>query len=180
MDPSYETLVDPFDFLFTMGAYGVHGAFAGLQALLAVVLLVSGARSLTGAASRASAALRIAAGVALVLPLAGVPFVASLAGGALALPLFARGETGWRRRLAVASVSILLLFSLWEREDPLALGLELFSRMQTLRTAEVDWQLAADREAPKVGSPRRTSPSRIRVAAPACGSRTSTASAPSR
>ena len=40
---------------------------------------------------------------------------------------------------------------LWEREDPLSLGVELVSTAQEWRTLELDWQRANDLEAPKVG-----------------------------
>jgi hypothetical protein len=75
----------------------------------------------------------------------------SLAGGAVALVLFLRSEPGWVRRLAIPATALLLVFMLWEREDPLGLGVELTANMQRVRAEEVEWQLAADRKAPKVG-----------------------------
>ena len=44
-----------------------------------------------------------------------------------------------------------LLFMTWEREDNLALGVDLISNATEWRNEELDWQLATDRAAPKVG-----------------------------
>jgi hypothetical protein len=145
--------VDPSTLVFTMAAYVLHGVFAGTQAAIALYLAAAAAVALArGAGRRAAAALRLAAGVALLLPtLAGAPFAVSLVGCVAALGLFWRAQPGRLRRTAISATALLLAFMLWEREDPIALGVELVSSMQQARAAEIDWQLAADRKAPKVG-----------------------------
>ena len=82
MEPPYETVVDPSTMIFTMAAYVLHGVFAGTQAALSVYLIVTGSRAfLADSTARTGAALRVAAGLALALPiLAGAPFAMSLAG----------------------------------------------------------------------------------------------------
>jgi hypothetical protein len=153
MEASYETVVDPTTVIFSMAAYLLHGLFAGTQAAIALYLVAAAA---VGLARRASglvaAALRLLAGVALLLPvLAGVPFPVSLAGCVAALALFLRAGSGWLRRAAIPATALVLLFMIFEREDPIALGVELLSGMQQARAAEIEWQLAADRKAPKAG-----------------------------
>jgi hypothetical protein len=153
MEPSYETVVDPSTMIFTLGAYLLHGVFAAAQVLVALYLLGTAARSLVaGAGDRLQSGLGLVAGVALIAPVvAGAPWLFSLCGFAIAIAAFVRSEPGGLRRAAIPALVITALFALWEREDPLALGVELVSNMQQVRSDEVDWQQAADRKAPKVG-----------------------------
>ena len=153
MNPAYETVVDPTSFVFTMGAYLLHGAFAGLQVGLALYLLATGARTaLRDPADRVAGAGRALAGLALLLPVVtGAPLPVSLAAAVAAAALVWRQPSGWLRTAAIPATALLVLFMLWEREDPVALGLDLVTTMQEVRAEEVSWQLAADREAPKVG-----------------------------
>jgi hypothetical protein len=46
MDPSYQTVVDPADLVFTLIAYAIHGLFAASQIALAGLLLYSGTHAL--------------------------------------------------------------------------------------------------------------------------------------
>jgi hypothetical protein len=160
MDPAYQTVMDPMTIVWTAVALVVHLGMMLTQVGLAIFLVVSGLRRVVAGERRRTGALRLALGVLLVGPLlAGAPFAVSLLAclGALATLLaLDRGPSGggWARRTRVAAIGcaiVTALFMLWEREDPLALGVELASTAQQWRAHEKEWQLAADLEAPKVG-----------------------------
>lgn len=105
---------------------------------------------------------RLALGVTLLLPaLLGAPYALSLIAciGAIALSRFLeRGLPAdsasvgrLARRTMLLAALLLPPFMLYEGEDSLDLGVEIFVTMQEWRTHELDWQLANDIEAPKVG-----------------------------
>jgi len=73
--------------------------------------------------------------------------VALHGGGDSSVGFFPRAVRG----LAITCAALTILFILWEREDGLALGVELVATMGEVRSEELAWQLAADRNAPKVG-----------------------------
>jgi hypothetical protein len=152
MDPTYESVVETSGLIWTMLAYVVHAGFAGLQGALVLYLSVTGVRALLQEPdARAVAGLRLAAAVALSLPaLLGAPFSASFIGCGLALLLALRQPAGWRRRGLLGATVLVAAFGLFEVEDPAALGLQLFADMQG-RSQHLEWQIQADRHAPKVG-----------------------------
>ena len=160
MDPGYQTVMDPTTVVWGAMAMVLHLGVMLTQVGLAVFLVVSGLRLVARSEQRWAGTLRVALGVLLAGPLlAGAPFLFSLFAclGATAILLaLDRGPSGgrlarWIRATAIGCAGVTALFMLWEREDPLALGVELVSTAQQWRTHELDWQLANDLEAPKVG-----------------------------
>jgi hypothetical protein len=160
MDPGYQTVMDPVTVVWGVLAVAVHLVVMLTQTGVAVFLVASGLRRVVGGEQRWEGALWIGLGLLLVAPLlAGAPFPVSLLAGLaalgtlLALDPGASGErpARWIRAAAIGCAGVTALFMLWEREDPLALGVELASTAQQWRTHELDWQLANDLEAPKVG-----------------------------
>ncbi len=160
MDPGYETVMDPTTVVWVAVAMVLHLGVMLAQVGLAVFLVGSGLRLIVGGEKPMAGTLRVALAVLLLGPLlAGAPFLVSLLAclGALAILLaLDRDASGgrlarWVRASAIACAAVTALFMLWEREDPLALGVELVSTAQQWRTHELDWQLANDLEAPKVG-----------------------------
>jgi hypothetical protein len=153
MEASYETVVDPATIVYTLVAYSVHGLFAGAQAVVALSLLGTAVAGLVRRTRGGTAvALRGLVGVGLLLPLVtGAPLAVSAVALVVAVVLFWRAEPGPLRVAALAASALLFAFMLWEREDPMALGVELVWKMNAWRSDELGWQLAADREAPKVG-----------------------------
>jgi hypothetical protein len=160
MDPGYQTVMDPTTVVGTALAMVIHLGVMLTQVGLAVFLVVSGLRLVVAGEQRRAGALRVGLGVVLAGPLlAGAPFPVSLLAclGALATLLaLDRGAPGgrmarWIRAAAIGCAGVTALFMLWEREDPLALGVELVSTAQQWRTHELDWQLTNDLEAPKIG-----------------------------
>jgi hypothetical protein len=166
MDPSYETVVDPASIVWTLSAMGIHGAMLALQVGLILQLIASGALALflprldapwlrrlgavTGGSSRARGfgAARIALGLGLAAPLvvaapAGVSLVAGFAALALllalerGLPSAAVRPGRFARRTAIAAAALVTAFSVWEAEDALALGVELFATAQHWRVHEL-------------------------------------------
>jgi len=160
MDPGYQTVMDPATVVWGALAMVIHLGVMLTQAGLAVLLVGSGLRRVPGSAQRKAGALRVGFGVLLAAPLlVGAPFLVSLLaclGALAALLVLDRGASGasaarWLRAAAIGCATVTALFTLWEREDPLALGVELVSTAQQWRTHERDWQLANDLEAPKIG-----------------------------
>jgi hypothetical protein len=160
MDPGYPTVMDPTTVVWSALAMVVHLGVMLTQVGLAVFLVVCGLRLVVGSEQRRAGTLRVGLGVLLAGPLlAGAPFPVSLLAclGALATLLaLDRGAPGgrlarWIRAAAIGCAGVTAFFMLWEREDPLALGVELVSTAQQWRTHELDWQLANDLEAPKIG-----------------------------
>ena len=139
MEPSYEVVVDPTTLIYTMVAYVLHGFFAGAQAAIALYLIGTAAMGLlrrTGGFATAGA--RGLAGIGLFLPLiSGAPFVVSALAVGVAFALFWRADPGWLRRAALAASIGVLAFTLFEREDPIALGVEVVSQMQATRAEEL-------------------------------------------
>jgi len=160
MDPGYQTVMDLTTVVWGALAVVVHLGVMLTQFGLAAFLVVSGLRLLVGGGQRGAGSWRTGLGLLLAGPLlAGVPFLLSLLAclGALATLLavdrgVADGRPArWLHSAAVGCAAVTALFMLWEREDPLALGVELASTTREWRTHELDWQLDNDREAPKVG-----------------------------
>ncbi len=160
MDPGYPTVMDLTTVVWSALAIAVHLGMMLAQLGLAVFLVGSGLRRVVAGERRGVGTIRAGLGVLLVGPLlAGAPLPVSLIAclGALAILLaFDRGASRgrsarWVRATAIGCAGVTALFMLFEREDPLALGFELVSTAQEWRTRELDWQLASDLEAPKVG-----------------------------
>lgn len=160
MDPGYQTVMDPTTVVWGALAMVIHLGVMLAQVGLAVFLVVTGLRLIVGGEQRREGAFRLGLSVLLAGPLlAGAPFPVSLLaclaalGTLLALDPGASGErpARWICTAAVGCAGVTALFMLWEREDPLALGVELVSTAQSWRTHELDWQLANDLEAPKIG-----------------------------
>jgi hypothetical protein len=160
MDPGYQMVMDPTTVVWGAFAMVLHLGVMLAQVGLALFLAVSGVRLAARSGQRGEGTLRIGLGVLLAGPLlAGAPFPVSLLaclaalGTLLALDRDASGgrSARWTRPTAIACAGVTALFTLWEREDPLALGVELVSTAQQWRTHELDWQLANDLEAPKIG-----------------------------
>jgi len=160
MDSGYQTVMDPATIVWGALAMVVHLGMMLTQVGLASFLVVSGLRRVVGGERRRTGTLRLGLGLLLAGPLlAGAPFAVSLLAclGALATLLALDGGPSggrWSRRARVAAIGcagVTALFMLWEREDPLALGVELMSNARQWRTHELEWQLANDLGAPKVG-----------------------------
>jgi hypothetical protein len=160
MGPGYETVMDPTTVVWGALAMILHLGVMLAQIGLAVFLVGSGLRRAFGGGQRGEGTIWVGLGVLVAGPLlAGAPFPVSLLAclGALGILLaLDRDASGgrlarWVRASAIACAAVTALFMLWEREDPLALGVELVSTAQQWRTHELDWQLANDLEAPKVG-----------------------------
>lgn len=180
MNPGYESVIDTANLVWTLAAMLIHGAVVAAQLGLALFLAATGVHNLffpdsdtswlrrfgavriVATATRRIGGMRLGLAALLLLPLiAGVSFSFSFAGcfGALVLLLFLErgipseliGSGRMMRRAAMASAVALAAFMLFEGEDGLDLGVELIATMQGWRTHEVDWQLANDLEAPKVG-----------------------------
>ncbi|MFT5444149.1 MAG: hypothetical protein ACI8W3_003201 [Myxococcota bacterium] len=177
---AYETVIDPSNLVFTAVAMLIHAAALAAQLGLASFLIVTGLVNMVlpgfgaswyqkmgaiqivrGAAERLGV-VRLALGVALLLPaLLGAPYLLSLLACVAAIALFRFLERGLpadsasigrlaRRTMLLAAV-LLPAFMLYEGDDSLDLGVELLATMQEWRTHELDWQLANDLQAPKVG-----------------------------
>jgi hypothetical protein len=159
MDPGYQTVMDPTTIVWGALAVVIHLGVMLIQVGLAIFLVVSGLRLLARGVDRPAGALLGGFGVLLVAPAAGAPSLVSLfaclGGIAILLALDRSPPNGgldrWNHAAAVGCAGVTALFMVWEREDPLALGVELASTAQAWRTHERDWQLANDLEAPKVG-----------------------------
>jgi hypothetical protein len=160
MDPGYQTVMDLTTVVWGALAMAVHLGVMLTQFALAVFLVGSGLRLVVGGERRGAGTIRAGLGVLLAGPLlAGAPLPVSLLAclGALATLLAldrgtSRGRLAWWvRAAAIGCAGVTVLFMLWEGEDPLALGVELVSTAQEWRTHELDWQLANDLEAPKIG-----------------------------
>ncbi len=130
MDPGYQTVMDPATIVWGALAVLVHLVAMSTQAGLALFLIGSGLRRALGGEQRKVGALQLGLGVLLAAPLlVGAPVAVSLlaCAGALAILLVAdRGGAGgrparWLRATAIGCAAVTALFTLWEREDPLAL-----------------------------------------------------------
>jgi hypothetical protein len=55
------------------------------------------------------------------------------------------------RRTAIGFAAVAAAFMLWEREDNVALGVELLTTLERWRSEEVAWQTVSDRRSPKIG-----------------------------
>ena len=180
MQTEYQTVVETRELVPLAIAMGIHVLIIVLQLALATYLVASGIYALAGGSpapprwlvrlgiampdarvSGPMAVLRVLLGLSLILPLLlGAPSLVSLVGGVVAFALLVWAERSsspttsvgqWARRSAIGSLAVVLAFLLWEGEDGLALGVALATNMQEWRTHELDWQLAQDLGAPKVG-----------------------------
>jgi hypothetical protein len=180
MDPSYGTVVDTMDLVWTLCAYLTHGLIVLVHVSLAGLLLGTGLHdvvrpdragswlrrlgSVSGVAprARAFAAGRIVLGLLLFAPLAlGAPTVVSLAAGLGAFGLLLWVERALSiderptgrlvRRGAIGFAALAALFMLWEREDNLTLAADLLIPAMQWRNEELSWQLESDPQSPKVG-----------------------------
>jgi hypothetical protein len=180
VDLGYANIVDRSIVVWLFLAYLIHLVMVFAQAGLAVFLIASGARGVlpadcgtrllrrSGKArirqpdARLYGRIGLVLGVLLLLPfLLGVPFWFSLLAclGALGLlahlerriPTDVRRPGRFARRSAIAFAALAAAFMLWEREDNVALGVELLTTSKKWRSAEVAWQTASDRNSPQVG-----------------------------
>ena len=177
MDPGYETVVDPSTIVWTISAMIIHGLMVAAQFGLAAFLIGTGLLAwlapgldapwlrrlgAAGASTRVLAGVRVALGVAMLLPFAvAASFLVSLVASLAALALLAAFERSLpgdairpgrlARRIAIGSAALVAAFMSWEREDGLAIGAEVIGTTQSWRTHELEWQLANDANAPKVG-----------------------------
>jgi hypothetical protein len=172
-------VLEPGNLVWTGVGYGAHGVMLALQLFLALFLLLSGLAALLqpgleskwlrrlGAArlgapdSRGYEVQRIVLGVVLLLPaLLRAPWQVSFLAAVTALALltateFAVPKPGSMGRLlrlaAIAASAFTATFMLWERDDAIALGAGVLTKMEEWRTHELDWQLTNDPRSPKVG-----------------------------
>jgi hypothetical protein len=180
MDPSYETVVDVSDLIWTFAVYALHAGIVFLHASLACFLLGTGMHNLLlphrdglwlrrlgaigggGPRTRVFGAVRIALGLLLLAPIAvGAPMGASLLAGIGAFVLLLVGERripaadGPRGRLvrrgAITFAAIASGFMLWEGEDNLVLGADLLLYSMEWRNEELAWQHSLDPKSPKLG-----------------------------
>ena len=180
MDPSYETVIDFSNLVWTLLVYALHGAIAVFHTALACYLVASGIHGLflpnqggpwirrlgvveTGAThTRHFGALRLLLGLLLFAPfLLGAPVMVSLIAGIGAFLLLLLVERGlsesdrspgrFVRVGAIGFAAVASLFMIWEGEDNLTLGAELLLHAEEWRNEELDWQLSLDPKSPKVG-----------------------------
>jgi hypothetical protein len=180
MDPSYETVIDTENLIWTMLVYLLHGAILFFHASVSGFLLATGslgifapdldrgwlrrlgATSIGQSNTRMLGAIRLFLGLTLLAPLVlGAPMSVSLIaliGSAVFLFLperdaaTAEKQRGrFIRRTAIAFATISALFMLWEREDNLVLGTDLLVHSMEWRNEELAWQVALDVRSPKVG-----------------------------
>ncbi len=180
MDPSYETVIDTENLIWTMLVYLLHGGIVFFHASVAGFLLATGGLGLfapdldrgwlrrLGAISvgqpdtRMLGAIRLALGLALLTPLVfGAPMAVSLAAlvGTAAVLIVGERKSAtadehrgrFMRRTAIAFAMVSAIFMLWEREDNLVLGIDLLVNSMEWRNEELAWQYAMDVQSPKVG-----------------------------
>ncbi len=180
MEPSYETIIETENLIWTMAVYLLHGGVVFLQTSLACFLLGTGAQNLLvpdldrswlrklggivirGPRTRLSGGIRVVFGLLMLAPIAiGAPTGLSLVGtlGALAFLIVLERQVReadelsgrFIRRAAIAFAAISSLFILWEGEDNLVLGADLLIHSMEWRNEEVAWQNTLDPMSPKVG-----------------------------
>ncbi len=180
MDPGYESVIDASSFVWTIAAMLIHGAIVAVQTCLCLFLAATGIHNLffpdsdtpllrrlgavriVPSASTRIGGLRLGLAALLLLPwIAGASLAFSFTACLVALALLLFLERGIPadtiragrivRRTAMTASVVLAAFMLFKGEDGLDLGVELFATMQGWRTQEVEWQLANDLEAPKLG-----------------------------
>jgi hypothetical protein len=180
MDPSYETIIETENLIWTMAVYLLHGGIVFFQTSLACFLLGTGAHNLFApnadqrwlrklgtiipgeSRTRWSGGVRIGFGLLMLTPLAlGAPAGLSLVSiiGALAFLIVLERQvapglrpTGRAMRLAaIGFAAISAVFILWEGEDNLVLGADLLLHSMEWRNEEIAWQQELDRKSPKVG-----------------------------
>jgi len=180
MDPSYESVIDTENLIWTMLVYLLHGGIVFFHASLAGFLLGTGlfgtlapdldrswlralgATSIGEPNARLLGGIRLALGLVLLLPLAlGAPMAASLVAliGSCTflflqereIPAAIRSRGRFIRRAAIAFAAVSALFMLWEREDNLVLGVDLLVHSMEWRNEELAWQYEMDPQSPKVG-----------------------------
>lgn len=180
MDPSYETIIETKNLIWTLAVYLLHGGIVFMQASLACFLLGTGAHQLlmpdidrgwlrklgaipiAGPRTRWFGGVRITFGLLMLAPIAvgaraGVSLAASI--GALAFLIFLERQILDADRLrgrfiryaAIGFTTISCLFMFWEGEDNLVLGADLLIHSKEWRDEEVAWQNSLDPESPKVG-----------------------------
>jgi hypothetical protein len=180
MDPSYETIIETKNLIWTLAVYLLHGGIVFLQASLASFLLATGAHDslkpdldrvwlrklgtieIGGTRARWFGGIRIILGLLMLAPVVvGAPMGVSLVAviGALAflivlerrIPDADRPRGRFVRHAAIASAGISCLFMIWEGEDNLVLGADLLVHSMEWRDEEVAWQNRLDPKSPKVG-----------------------------
>ena len=180
MSSGYETVIDPSTVIWTLAAMLIHGFMLAIQLAMiayliatAVVSLLTldedsawlrrlGLTSFAGMTGPTMAAVRFGLALLLAIPLglgtSLAPSLAACIGVVVLLTTYERGlpvearVTGrYARHTVIAAATLLALFMLWEREDPLALGTELIVTANGWRMQELDWQLTNDLRTPKVG-----------------------------
>ena len=180
MDPSYETIVETQNLIWTLAVYLLHGGIAFVQTSLACFLLATGAHNLLmpdldrpwlrrlgsigigGPKTRILGGARIAIGLALFAPIAigfptGISLIAAAASLSLLLFLERRDSKSDKplglvlRYTAISFSAIAALFMVWEREDNLVLGADLLVHSMEWRNEELAWQRSKDPQSPKVG-----------------------------
>jgi hypothetical protein len=180
MDPSYETIVETKNLVWTMLVYLLHAGIVILHTSLAVFLLATGGHNLLmpeldrswlrrlgsigigRPGTRAFGALRMGLGLLMLAPIAigapmGVSLVACLGAVALLFVLERQALQIDRRKgrvvrhAAIAFAAIASLFMLWEGEDNLVLGADLLVHSMEWRNEEIAWQQSRDPKSPKVG-----------------------------
>jgi len=180
MDPSYETIIETKNLIWTAAVYLLHGGIVFAQTSLAFFLLGTGAHNLLapefdrnwlrrlgaivpiGSKTRLSGGIRVAFGLFMLAPISiGAPTGLSLVGslGALALLIVVEQRAldadslygHFIRRSAIAFAAISSLFILWEGEDNLVLGADLLIHSMEWRNEEIAWQNSLDPKSPKIG-----------------------------
>jgi hypothetical protein len=157
----YETVVNIWDLLPDLFGVLPHAATVVMQAGLALYLFIGGARRLGSADTRILGVMRLALGALLIVPFAaGTHYALTLlaCGTAFVLIALVEPSPGGRGRLrrfasgaAIGSALVVGAFAIWEREDPLELGMEVLTVANDWRAAEIEWQTQADATAPKLG-----------------------------
>jgi len=154
----YPVVLEAGELIWTAVGYLTHGAMLGLQLALTAYLLATGVRAFREPVRSGFGFLRIVLGGLLLLPAAiqapwQVSFLAMVGTIAL-LTVLERAPPARGRRLArgaTAAAALVAVFSVWEADDPVALGGRVLFKMQEWRTHELDWQLSNDTLSPKVG-----------------------------
>lgn len=172
---NYETILNTSALEWVAFGYLIHIGMAAIQSWIIASLLVAAAMNISGSKEHSKlqkfgvvttpqhghlvGAIQVLAALALLTPLAlNASALFTLLGSLLAVVAVflvllrhkLRGQV-WSASITLALTFVLCIFGLYERRDPLQLGIELAFSAKTFRDKEIAWQLEQDPMSPKVG-----------------------------